>query len=108
MEVEEYTPRLLLESPGPRLRAREIAELDEVGIYDPNYPHRDNGFTHSEELKQLYAQQWVLQAAFNEKASHTIPDAMSYLGRNADSTVEWNYDSTNRRRRTPVPDGCTD
>lgn len=92
MEIEDYVPRLILEDPGHRLSAREISEAsEEEGPYRPDMPHRSNFFTMSESIKRLHYLASEAQKEHDYMASITIADPMDYLGKQADSTVEWNH-----------------
>lgn len=84
----DYTPRILLNPLGPRLSALEIQEASEhAGTYDPDLPNKSNGYTISTRLKIQYSEEGRIQEAYDNWASHTISDPMSYMGTYADVSI---------------------
>jgi len=85
--------RLILEeSRGPmqRLSSSDLLEASEYEApYNPDYPHRRNGFKHSKRVMQVFAQRSVIQKEFDRVASITIADPMDYMATYADEVIRW-------------------
>ena len=82
--------RLVQEAPGQRLTALDLLEASEITfIRKSEYPHRSNGFHHSERIKAQFREESKVQREYDELQKITIADPMSYMGVYADVTINF-------------------